>query len=131
MYLLHLPLLEAMLLGVIVASTDAAAVFFLLRAGGLHLERRTNATLELESGSNDPMAVFLTIALTTWIAGEQSAGDRRCSRCTWCGRWRGPGRRLSRRAPDGVDAQQVRPAAGPASLARAGGRGRAVRRSPT
>ncbi|BCT92361.1 K+/H+ antiporter [Lysobacter helvus] len=74
MYLLHLPLLEALLLGVIVASTDAAAVFFLLRAGGLHLERRTNATLEVESGSNDPMAVFLTIALTTWIAGEQSAG---------------------------------------------------------
>jgi cell volume regulation protein A len=75
MYLLHLPLLEAMLLGVIVASTDAAAVFFLLRAGGLHLERRTNATLELESGSNDPMAVFLTIAMTTWIAGEQSSGS--------------------------------------------------------
>jgi cell volume regulation protein A len=73
-YLLGLPLLEASLLGVIVSSTDAAAVFFLLRAGGLHLERRTNATLEIESGSNDPMAVFLTLAMTTWIAGEQSRG---------------------------------------------------------
>jgi cell volume regulation protein A len=71
-YLLHLPWLEATLLGVVVSSTDAAAVFFLLRAGGLHLERRTNATLEMESGSNDPMAIFLTLALTAWIAGAET-----------------------------------------------------------
>ena len=84
-YLLDLPWLEASLLGVVVSSTDAAAVFFLLRAGGLHLERRVNATLEVESGSNDPMAIFLTLAMTTWIAGA-GTHDPGCSRCNWAGR---------------------------------------------
>lgn len=70
-YLLDLPWLHSLLLGSILASTDAAAVFFLLRVGGIHVRDRVRSILEMESGSNDPMAIFLTLVLIHFITHPQ------------------------------------------------------------
>ncbi len=71
-FLFGITWIEAMLLGSIVASTDAAAVFFLLRVGGLKLRDRVKATLEVESGANDPMAIFLTTMFVELAAAQSS-----------------------------------------------------------
>ncbi|MEX1018228.1 MAG: potassium/proton antiporter [Litorilinea sp.] len=65
--------LEALLLGAIVSSTDAAAVFAVLRSRGVGLRAPLQPLIELESGSNDPMAIFLTTALIGLITGSVSS----------------------------------------------------------
>src|SRR6202162_3680781 len=62
-YMLGLGWTESLLVGSVVASTDAAAVFFLIHARGLRVRPRVGATLEIESGTNDPFAIFLTLLL--------------------------------------------------------------------
>src|SRR5207344_320984 len=73
-YILDLNWTEALLIGAVVASTDAAAVFLLVHTQGLRLRPRVGATLEAESGTNDPFAIFLTLMLVEFISsGESSA----------------------------------------------------------
>ena len=72
-YVLGLGWIEALLIGAVIASTDAAAVFFLINARGLRLRPRVRAVLEVESGTNDPFAIFLALLLVEiLLVGNQS-----------------------------------------------------------
>lgn len=66
-------LLEGLLLGSIISSTDAAAIFSILRSKSIALKGHLRPLLELESGSNDPMAYFLTICFTFLLSNENSS----------------------------------------------------------
>lgn len=72
-FLLHIPLLQGLLLGAIISSTDAAAIFSTLGSQNLKLPTRTTSLLELESGCNDPMAIFLTIGLTQLVSNPETS----------------------------------------------------------
>ena len=66
---LRLSWLESLLIGSVIASTDAASVFNILRSRSLNLKFNTASLLELESGSNDPMSYMLTVVLVTLMTG--------------------------------------------------------------
>lgn len=65
----------AMLLGAVVASTDAAATFMLIQQSGVAIRERVRQTLLLESGLNDPVAIFLTVVLTAVVGAGTSLGS--------------------------------------------------------
>ena len=68
-FIFGFPWLQSLLLASVIGSTDAAAVFFLLRVGGINIRDRVRSVLEVESGANDPMAIFLTVTFIELIAG--------------------------------------------------------------
>ena len=73
-FVLGMPLLEGMLCGALLSSTDAAAVFSILRSRNLALKENTSSLLELESGSNDPFAYMLTVILLAAMESGITAG---------------------------------------------------------
>ncbi|CAB0151929.1 K(+)/H(+) antiporter NhaP [Pseudidiomarina piscicola] len=71
-WLFDMPWPIALLIGAILSSTDAAAVFGIFQSQNLKIKQRVASTLEIESGTNDPMAVILTMTMTTLIASGQT-----------------------------------------------------------
>jgi cell volume regulation protein A len=71
-WLLNFSWIEGLLLGAIVSSTDAAAVFSVLKSNGMGFKYRLKELIELESGTNDPMAIFLTIGLISILGNDQA-----------------------------------------------------------
>ena len=69
-FVLKLPLLESLLIGSVISSTDAASVFNILRSKKLALKYHTDSLLEIESGSNDPMSYMMTTVILAIMSGE-------------------------------------------------------------
>ena len=116
-YALDLNWTEALLVGAVVASTDAAAVFLLVHTQGLRLRPRVGATLEAESGTNDPFAIFLTLMLVEFISIGESSPRHVVMEFVQEGRARRRHRR-DRRPSGGAGAQPHGAAAGPACAVR-------------
>ena len=72
-YVLKIEWLQSLLIGSVIASTDAASVFSILKTSNLNLKDNTASMLEVESGSNDPMSYMLTIILCTMLGGQEIA----------------------------------------------------------
>lgn len=73
-WILGVPIITGLLLGAIIGSTDAAAVFAVMRSKGVRLSEKLSSTVEVESASNDPMAVILTVGIIAIIQGRMEIG---------------------------------------------------------
>jgi len=82
-HMLGFTVLEGLLLGSIIASTDASAVFSILSTGSMKVRKDITALLEMESGTNDPTAVFLTLGFTTAIATNKPISPTLAGNFAW------------------------------------------------